>query len=335
MFKIFQYGAVLLLIVLAALAYGRSQNALYKLLRRIKLGVYPLWEFMAVDPLRRRLLLSQDLMLLVIDMDKDEIVAAIDFPAAVHGIALAEPIGRGFVCHRSDNAISVFDLQRLEVTGRMEGIVAQPENILYDPHSGHLFVFNSRSRFLTVINPLREMVTAVIPLPGQPVWAACNGTGQLFVSLSHTDELLQIDTVACSIIKQWAPLPGEAPGGIAFDNSQQVFFCACDGRLVIIDAKDLTELAVIPIGNYPGAIVYDSATSLLYTANGEGNLTIIKQLQRHEYKVMQTIGTQAGCRSMAIDPITKKLYLPAVKYLSPRKPAPGSFELLVFGMNTH
>lgn len=330
MIKVFQYAVVLLLLLLVALAYVRSQHALYRPLRRIRLGEHPLWEFMAIDELHRRLLLSQDSRLLVIDIDKDEIISAIDFAVGVYGIALAWPLNKGFVSHRAENAVSVFDLDTLRLTGRIEGIGAQPENLLYDAHSGRLFACNGKGRSITVIDPVQQTVPAAIPLPAPPALAACDGKGNLWVLPSGTDELLQIDTVSCEIIRRWVPVAGEAPGGLGFDNRNNLLFCAFDARMMVVDMSTLAELAVVPVGSHPGAVVYDPATSLLYVANGEGNTTVIKQIQPHEYKVVQTFSTQAGCRSLAADPITKKLYLPALKYLSPRKPAPGSFELLVY-----
>jgi len=335
MIKVFQYAAVLLLLLLVALAYARSQNALYRPFHRIKLGEHPLWEFMAIDGLRRRLLLSKDLQLLVVDMDRDEITETIDFPCTVYGIALALPLNKGFVSHRAENAVSVFDVQTLQITGRIEGVGPQPESLLYDEHSGRLVAWNTRGRELTVIDAIQGAVAAIIPLPAPPAFAACDGKGNLFVLPVNTDELLQIDTATGVIVKHWTPFAGEAPGGLAFDNDNNLLFCAFDGRVIVVDAIHLTEVAVIPAGSHPGALVFDPAGPLLYVANGEGNVTIVQQLQRNEYKVMQKLATQAGCRSLWLDPVSKKIYLPALQYLSSRKPVPGSFELLVFAFRGH
>jgi len=332
MIKVFQYLAVILLLVLVVLAFARSQNALYKPYRRIKLGDHPLWEFLAVDEMRRHLFVSHQLKLLVIHIDTDETVAALDFPRAVYGIALALPLNKGFVSHRSENAVSVFDLQTLQIIGRIEGAGAQPENLLYDAHSNRLFTCNSKGRSLTVIDPVLQTVLTTIPLPGQPALAACDGQGNLFVSLSNSDALLQIDTGTCQLVKHWTPYPGEPPGGLAFDSDNNLLFCVYDGQMIVAEAATHTQLAIVPVGNHPGAVVYDPATSLIYVANGEGNVTILKQGQPDEYKVIQKLSTQTNCRSMVLDPLTKKIYLPALQYQSARKPLPNSFELLVFGL---
>ena len=332
MIKIFQYLAVILLLVLVVLAFARSQNALYKPYRRIKLGDHPLWEFMALDEGRRHLFVSHQLRLLVIHADTDEMVAALDFRTGVHGIALALPLNKGFVSHRSENAVSVFDLQTLRVTGRIESAGLQPESLLYDAHSNRVFACNSKGRSLTVIDPAQQTVLHTIPLPGQPAFAACDGKGNVFVSPANTDELLQIDTTTYEVLKHWTPLPGEAPGGLAFDTGNNLLFLAYDGQVIVAEAATQTQITEVPIGNHPGAVVFDPSTSFIYVANDEGNMTIIKQLQPNEYKVIQKLSTQTNCRSLVLDPRTKKIYLPAMQYLSARKPVPNSFELLVFGL---
>jgi DNA-binding beta-propeller fold protein YncE len=126
-------------------------------------------------------------------------------------------------------------------------------------------------------------------------------------------------------------VPGEAPGGVAFDKVNGLMFSVYDGRMIVTETGSNQYIAAVAIGNHPGAVIFDPATTLLYCANGDGSVTIIKQLQRNEYKLLQRLGTQAGSRSMTLDPVTKKLYLPGIKYHAGRKPIPGSFELLVFG----
>ena len=332
MIKILQYLAVILLLVLVVLAFARSQNALYKPYRRIKLGDHPLWEFMAVDELRRHLLLSQQLRLLVIHMDTDEMVSTLDFPFDVHGIALALPLNKGFVSHRNQNAVSVFDLQTLQVTGRIAGAGLHPEGLLYDAHSNLLFTCNGKGRNLTVIDPVQETVLYNIPLPGQPAVVTSDEKGSLFVALSNSDEVLQINIADGEVTASWTLFPGEAPGGLAVDAANDLLFCVYDGTMVVMDTFLYLETARVPIGNHPGTVLFDPATSLLYVANGEGNTTIIKQAKSGGYRVVQKLATQSNCRSIAMDPLTKKIYLPAIQYLSSRRPIPGSFELLVFAL---
>jgi hypothetical protein len=60
--------------------------------------------------------------------------------------------------------------------------------------------------------------------------------------------------------------------------------------------------------------VFDPESKLIYTSNGEGTVTIIKQRSRDSYKIVQPLATQKGCKTMALDTKTKKIYLPAAKF---------------------
>jgi hypothetical protein len=61
-------------------------------------------------------------------------------------------------------------------------------------------------------------------------------------------------------------------------------------------------------------VVFDPQSKLIYSSNGEGNVTIIKQINAQAYKVVQTLTTQKGCKTMMLDTKTKKIYLPAAKF---------------------
>jgi DNA-binding beta-propeller fold protein YncE len=332
MLKVLQYGAVFLLLLLVILAMARVQNALYRFYRRIAIGHHPLWEFMAVDEAGRRLLLAHQRNLVVVNMDKDAVIATIPFPGDVYGIAVVPSLQKGFVCHRAAHAVSVFDLQSLAITGRIEGVGQHPEGLLYDACSHRLFACNGTGHQLTVIDPEKEMVVAAIALPGKAAFVAADEKGHVFIPISNSDRVVQADTVTYNIVNQWIPLAGEAPGGIAFDREHNLIFYAFDGRMIVSDAITQQELAVIAIGNHPGSLLYDPSTALLYCANGEGTVSIIRQLEATGYKPEQTLQTQTGSRTLAMDPVTKKLYVAGIKYLSGQKLAPGSFELLVYGM---
>lgn len=331
MIKVFQYGVVSLLLLLVLYIAARVQNALYKPFRRVLLGDYPLWEFMAADEERRHLLVAHFNKLLVIDMDKDEIISSITGSKDMYGIALAPALAKGFICHRQDNSITVIDLQTLQTTGAIEGTGPNPESVLYDAFSHRLFVFSSRNSIVTVIDPAGEKIIATITLPYKPALAISDEKGNLFIQADNSDVLLQVDTHTYTIVQQWRPVVGEMPGGLATDPVNQLLFAAYDGRMLVLDNTTGATRATIPIGAHPGTVLFQPGTALLYCANGEGTVSVIKQNSPLAYKPVQRLSTQSGSRVMALDPIGRKLYLLGVQSLPGKKTVRGSFEVLVFG----
>jgi len=113
--------------------------------------------------------------------------------------------------------------------------------------------------------------------------------------------------------------------------------------MAVTDSHSGKHVASVAIGEHPDAAAYDRRRGLVYSSNGDGSLTVIHQDTADRYSVIQTLPTQRGARTMALDPATGKVYLvtadlgpappPTDGQPAPR-PAPiaGSFVVLVVGV---
>ena len=76
---------------------------------------------------------------------------------------------------------------------------------------------------------------------------------------------------------------------------------------------------------------------MIFTSNGEGNITAVKEKSPYEFKVTQTIPTKKGARTITINENTHTLFLPTADFEAPdpnapnerRKIVPGTFQVLV------
>ena len=78
------------------------------------------------------------------------------------------------------------------------------------------------------------------------------------------------------------------------------------------------------------------------SSNGEGNVTIAHEDSPDKLTVVQTLKTERGARTMALDSSTHRIYLAAARYEAPAAGAPAdarpvivpnSMHLLVYGIN--
>src|SRR5512142_2486357 len=92
---------VAVLSVAALLAWAQLRAAEregpYRLLKEIPIGGQGGWDYLSVDPVNRRLYVSHATKVVVIDVDKDAVVGTIEPTPGVHGVAVADDLGRGFV----------------------------------------------------------------------------------------------------------------------------------------------------------------------------------------------------------------------------------------------
>jgi hypothetical protein len=70
------------------------------------------------------------------------------------------------------------------------------------------------------------------------------------------------------------------------------------------------------------------AAKLAFSSNGDGTLNVISALDATHYQLKQTVNTMASARTMAIDPVSHRIYLvgaevePAEMATSQQEPAP-------------
>src|SRR5207302_5221301 len=171
---------ILIALVIAAV-FATSAPAFapakYEVKQKYVLGGDGGWDYLTFDPAGKRLFISRGTHVMVVGPYKGSVVGDIPDTAGVHGIALAQDLGKGFTSNGRDNSVTVFDLKTLKETSKIKIDAENPDAILYDPASKRVFTFNGRSKNATVIDAASGTVVANIPLDGKPEFAAADGKG--------------------------------------------------------------------------------------------------------------------------------------------------------------
>src|ERR1700761_1319923 len=87
----------------------------YHLLDRTSIPKPGSWDYVTVDTVDRRVYLSHETEVDVLDADSHRVVGEIADTPGVHGIAIASEFGRGFVTAGTANQVAIFDLKTLRV----------------------------------------------------------------------------------------------------------------------------------------------------------------------------------------------------------------------------
>ncbi len=315
----------------------------YHLLRRVVIGGEGKWDYLTMDPVRRRLFISHGTEALVVDADSGRVLGRVADTPGIHGVALAQGLGRGFTSNGQDSTVTIFDLASLQILGRVTVTGRKPDAIVYDSVSGRVLTFNGGSANATVIDAAAGKVVGTIPLGGSPEFAVADGKGHVFVNLEDKSDVLSIDTRAMTTGSPWPLAPCESPSGMAMDRVHRRLFIGCANKLMaVVNADDGHVLQTLPIGARVDANAYDAETGLAFSSNGDGTLTVVKADGAAGYKVEDNVKTEVGARTMALDPKTHNVYLVTAEF-APAPPAtpenprprpvaqPGTFTLLIFG----
>src|SRR5436305_1725489 len=92
---------------------GATVSGTYKLSKEIAVGGEGSWDYLTVDPSGRRLYVSHATKVVVIDLDKEEVVGEIADTPGVHGIAVAPERGRCFTSNGRENKRSIVAINTL------------------------------------------------------------------------------------------------------------------------------------------------------------------------------------------------------------------------------
>src|SRR5499426_2146124 len=137
----------------------------WKVLKEIKIGGEGNWDYLTMDSAARRLYVSHNTHVVVVDPDSGKVVGDIPDTPGVHGIALVPELNKGFVSNGRGNNVTIFDMKTLKMISQV-ATGMNPDDITYEPKSGRVFAFNGRSNDASVIDAKTGMVVATIPLGG-------------------------------------------------------------------------------------------------------------------------------------------------------------------------
>jgi DNA-binding beta-propeller fold protein YncE len=307
------------------LAFGAAIHATasgYHVTKKLSLGGEGGWDYLTADGAARRLYVSRGTRVMVVDLNTGKLAGEIADTPGVHGIALAPSLNRGFIsCGKSDSAV-IFDLKTLKVLGHVK-TGANPDAILYDPASNRVFTFNGRSKDATVFDAATGTVAGTLPLGGKPEFAAADGKGKVYVNIEDTSEVVEIDGAKLLVTRRFPIRPGEEPSGLAFDGKKGLVFSGCSNKLMtVLDVKSGKVVATVPIGEGVDGNGLDPDTGLIFSANGEGTLTVARESSPGKFEVVETVPTQRGARTMTIDPKTHDVYLPTAQFGPAPAPTP-------------
>ncbi len=282
------------------------------------------WDYLIADGGAHRLYVSRGTEVQVIDLDHNSELGTIPNTSGVHGIALAPPTGEGYTSNGRDSSVTVFDLKTLKTITRIPVGARGPDAILFDPFTSRVFTFNGGGHNATAIDIHKHQVIGLIPLDAKPEFAASDSSGKIFVNLEDKSEIARIDAQTLKVLDVWPLKPGEEPTGLSIDRAHHRLFAGCGNQhLIVLDSETGKVVADLPIGKGVDATAFDPTTNLAFSSNGaDGTLTVIREESPSKFSVLENVPTRRGARTMALDPVTHKIYLVTASFGPPPAATP-------------
>lgn len=275
------------------------------------------YDYLRVDAATRRVFVAHANRVEVLDADTGRKVGEIAGMHGVHGIELIPELGKGYTSNGLDRTVSVFDRDTLAIRKVIRYTGVKPDAIQYDPDTRRLFVVNGgASGDVTVIDPASDSIVDTVDVGGGKLeQIGFDGRGRAFVNDEGQSVIHVFDTHSLRAVGTWPLAPCEEPTGMAVDRAHHRVFAACGNeKLAVVDSDSGRVVATPAIGSDPDGAVFDPKTQRIFTSNREGTLSVLHEVSPDRYETLQTLKTQPGARTLALDETTSRIYMPTARF---------------------
>jgi DNA-binding beta-propeller fold protein YncE len=328
-------------IALLAGATALQAQSGYKLI-----GSYPIpgtgtFDYVSIDSGARRLYVSHQTRLEVLDADSGKAVGFIPDTPGVHGALIVPKFNHGFTTNGGEAKVTMFDTKTLKVIKKID-VGVRPDSFVYDAGSGRAFISNHGPTTITAIDPASGNVLGTLQVGGSAEQMVVGGDGLLYTSIQQLGEVLSFDPKTLQV-KNHFPVAGcPHPSGLGVDTKYHRLFVGCGNQvLVVMDAQDGKVITSMPIGDKNDGVWFDPQGRLVFASTGEGKLNIFHQKSADRYEDAGTVATEPNAKTSVFDAKTGKVYLIAadietIPAADPsqqptRKVKEGTFKVLVVG----
>lgn len=327
--------------LLGPAAQAESSASGYHLIKTVRLGEAAgegeYFDYITVDPADHRVYVAHGTEVKVLDGDDFSVIGTITGFKRCHGVALLSALGKGFITDGDSGDVAVFDIKSLKVTGVIK-TYPDADGIVYDPASKLLFAFNGDSKNSSVIDPVKETVVKTIDLGGGPEQPVADGQGTVYDNNEETNKIVVIDTQTLAVKAGWPVAPAGEPVAMAMDREHRRLFSAArhPQLLLMVDADNGKILQSFPISAGVDTTIYDPQTRMVFCSTRQGVIHVFREDWPDKLTVLDTVKTEYGAKTMAMDPKTHNLILVTADFTSStpkaeRRAVKGTGRVLIYG----
>jgi DNA-binding beta-propeller fold protein YncE len=194
-----------------------------------------------------------------------------------------------------------------------------------------VWIFSHAQPHATIIDAKDGSIAGTIDdLGGAPEQAVTDGKGKIYVDIEDKDNVAVVDAKALQVTAHYdISEKAKTPAGLAFDVKNHVLFVACRNApaMVILNADTGKIITTLPIGTGVDGAFFNPSTMEVFSSQGDGTLTVIKEKSPTEFVVEQTVATKTSGKTLSLDAKTGHIYVIAAEYgaaTPPPAPAPGA-----------
>ena len=263
----------------------------------------------AVDAARQRAYVvnATSQTISVIDTATQTVMSTVTMSHTPTDVAVNTVTGRVYVTFSDEPNIGMFDGDPLAHIGNV-AVGDNQVGITVDPTTNKKYA--SLVGGNVAVLDATDVHTGNVVVAGTLAGIAHNTvTGQVYVAVSSTNRVVQIDEATDVVVGIPIVLTGTVPKGIECDSLTNRIYVACSTSDTVsdIDGATALETASIAVGTDPVAVAIDATTSKVYVAdNGANSVSVIDE---GTDTVVDTLAPGVGPVDVAVNETTNKVFV--------------------------
>jgi YVTN family beta-propeller protein len=215
-------------------------------------------------------------------------------------------LGGGDAGERASPPASSTTVPLLPVPAGGVRVGTDPTAVAADPRTGRIYVANSGSLSVTVLEGGSRAVVATVTLPSRPWGIAVNQrTGRVYVTTAES-AVTVIDTATNSVTAT-VPLPSR-PWGIAINHrANRVYVATSDASVAVIDGDRDLVTGTIPVPSRPWAVAVIPETNRIYVTSQESRTLSV--IDGAAGSVVANVDVRTRTCGVAANPRTNRIYV--------------------------
>jgi YVTN family beta-propeller protein len=185
---------------------------------------------------------------------------------------------------------------------------SSPVAIAVNPVTSTIYVVNTASDTVSVINGATNSVVATVNTGSNPIAVAVNPLSNMIYIANNGSSNVTVINGATNTASTVTDPNAISPIAIALNPITNMVYVANSesNNLTVINGASNTLVGSVGVGNIPAAVVVNPATDMVYVANrASNNVTVVNGANN---RVAATVGTGTSPASLALDTATNVVY---------------------------
>jgi DNA-binding beta-propeller fold protein YncE len=292
------------------------------------------WDYVRVDAANNRVLVAHGKSVMAVDLATNVVTSGLAPGIFLHD---AMPVNGGteILVTNGATGTAVFADAKTGATVATVQAGKNPDAAAFDAHSGLILVMNHAGGDITLIDAKAHKAVGTITVGGALEAAAVDGAGRAFINVEDKNQIAVVDVASRKVTARYELTGCDGPTGLAYDAADGLLIAACDGSTDVVDARTGKVLQTLATGKGADGIAYDPRRKLAFVSAGRAGTLAVIGIAKGKATILETVPTQVGARTVALDERTGRVYLPTAQYGPPATAGgrssviPGTFQLLV------